>query len=209
MLSSSTDRDNLLGLLAVRNELLSPEALAAATVEWRRDRSRSLGQVLVESGACGRRKCRRSNCLPSSTAAATAPTSGRWPLMPPSNRRPTRPSLLPPLPRRRRQRPQQRPLPGAAAPRQRRPRRGLRRPRRGVESRGRPQGNPGPDTPTIRRAVSVFCWKRRSPAGWNTPVSCPSTVWAVTPTADPTTPCGSSRATACCTPSSASTPTTA
>ena len=47
-------------------------------------------------------------------------------------------------------------------------------------------------TPTTRPAASGSCSRPRSPAGWSTPASSRSTAWAPTPTAGPTTPCGSS-----------------
>ena len=49
------------------------------------------------------------------------------------------------------------------------------------------------DDPT---AASGSCSRPRSPAGWSTRGSSRSTGWAPTPTAAPTTPCGSSGATA-------------
>jgi hypothetical protein len=46
----TTDRNALLGALALRSELVAPEALAEVKAEWERDRSRSLGQILVARG---------------------------------------------------------------------------------------------------------------------------------------------------------------
>ena len=51
-------------------------------------------------------------------------------------------------------------------------------------------------TPMIPRAAPDSSSRPRSPAGWSTPASSRSTAWAATPTAGPTTPCGSSAATA-------------
>ena len=51
-----------------------------------------------------------------------------------------------------------------------------------------------------------FCSRPRSPAGWNIRESSRSMAWAPTPTAVPTTPCGSSGAIASRRPSSGSTP---
>ena len=50
MSASSTDRNMLLGFLAVRVDLITEQALAASTADWERDRSRSLGQLLVARG---------------------------------------------------------------------------------------------------------------------------------------------------------------
>ena len=50
MSALTNNRGALLGALAIRNELLTQEALAAATVEWQRDDTRPLGQVLLERG---------------------------------------------------------------------------------------------------------------------------------------------------------------
>ena len=50
MSQPTPDRNLLLGALAVRNDLVTPEALAAAVSEWERDGSRSLGQVLLARG---------------------------------------------------------------------------------------------------------------------------------------------------------------
>src|ERR1044072_5928394 len=47
MSSSSPDRNALLGLLAVRIELLTPEALAEAVHAWERDPREPLGPFLV------------------------------------------------------------------------------------------------------------------------------------------------------------------
>src|SRR2546429_70141 len=44
------DRNALLGLFAVRIELLGPEALAEAVRAWERDASKPLGQFLVAHG---------------------------------------------------------------------------------------------------------------------------------------------------------------
>ncbi len=63
-------------------------------------------------------------------------------------------------------------------------------------------------TPTTRPAAPASCSRPRSPAGWSIPASSRSTAWAPTPTAGPTTPCGSSAATASRRPSPPSTPTT-
>ena len=62
-------------------------------------------------------------------------------------------------------------------------------------------------TPTTRPAAPGSCSRPRSPAAWSTRASSPSTGWAPTPTAGPTTPCGSSAATASRRRSTASTPT--
>ena len=64
-------------------------------------------------------------------------------------------------------------------------------------------------TPTTPTAAPASCSKPRSPAGWSIRASSRSTAWATTPTAGPSTPCGSSRATASRTRSSASTTPTA
>ena len=48
-------------------------------------------------------------------------------------------------------------------------------------------------TPTTRPAGPGSSSRPRSPAGWNIPGSSPSTAWAITTTAGPITPCGSSR----------------
>ena len=53
--------------------------------------------------------------------------------------------------------------------------------------------------------VRGSCSKPRSPAGWNTPASCPFTDWAAARRAAPTMRCGSSRATASRKPSIGST----
>ena len=59
--------------------------------------------------------------------------------------------------------------------------------------------------PTTRTAAPASCSRPRSPGGWSTPASSRSTAWAATPTAGPSTPCGSSRARASRRRSSAST----
>ena len=60
---STSDRNALLGLLAVRNELLTAEALAAATAEWEQDRSRSFGLILVAQGHLRERDLRALELL--------------------------------------------------------------------------------------------------------------------------------------------------
>jgi serine/threonine-protein kinase len=50
MSQPATDRNLLLGALAVRADLITAEELAAAVAKWERDGSRSLGQVLLARG---------------------------------------------------------------------------------------------------------------------------------------------------------------
>src|SRR5262249_4452207 len=57
-----------------------------------------------------------------------------------------------------------------------------------------------------RAAGPASSARARSPGGWSTRASCPSTAWAATPTAALTTPCASSRASRWARPSPASTP---
>ena len=96
-------------------------------------------------------------------------------------------------------------VPRAPAARRRRPGRGLRGRGPGTAPRGGAQGDQeGTRLPT-RSAGAGSSWRRRSPAGWSTRGSCRSTGWAPTPTAGPSTPCGSSAATTSRRPSSGST----
>ena len=53
MSQPTLDRNRLLGTLAVRTDLVTPKALAAAVAEWEREPSRSLGQVLLAQGHLG------------------------------------------------------------------------------------------------------------------------------------------------------------
>src|SRR4051794_3035475 len=46
-------RNLLFGVLALRLDFLTPDALVAGLDAWVRDRARPLGQVLVERGALG------------------------------------------------------------------------------------------------------------------------------------------------------------
>src|SRR5260370_31640621 len=50
MMQPITDRNVLLGVLAVQLNLVTPESLATARRDWERDPPRSLGQVLVARG---------------------------------------------------------------------------------------------------------------------------------------------------------------
>jgi hypothetical protein len=50
MIQPITDRNTLLGILAVRHNFLTAASLATARSEWERDPARSLGQVLVAGG---------------------------------------------------------------------------------------------------------------------------------------------------------------
>ena len=50
MIQPVPDRDVLLGALTVQLNLLTAESLATARSEWERDRSRSLGEVLLARG---------------------------------------------------------------------------------------------------------------------------------------------------------------
>src|SRR5690349_7054175 len=51
MSSSDADRNLLFGVVALQNNFIDRYALVAAFDRWSADKTRSLGQVLVESGA--------------------------------------------------------------------------------------------------------------------------------------------------------------
>src|SRR5947209_3593090 len=51
MVKIAADRDLLLGLLGLQTNLIDQADLVAAFHTWSRDRSRPMGQVLVDSGA--------------------------------------------------------------------------------------------------------------------------------------------------------------
>ena len=236
MAAIAADRHLLFGLLALQNGLIDQVAarrrlpgLDAATSPgpWPTTSS-ALGHL--DADAARRRSRRWSPCTSRSTAATWRRA---WPPIPagrstreslaalgdPDDRADAQPARLrSPAGRRRRRRPHgqlrrrhrhlRRPaVPRPAAPRPGRPGRRLRRPRRRAAPRGGAQADPRPARRRPDQPRPASCSRPRSPAGWSTRGSSRSTAWAPTATAGPTTPCGSSAATASRRPSTASTPT--
>ena len=227
---ADANRSLLFGLLALQNGLIDQGQLVAAFQAWTRDKARPLADHLVALGdldaeqragveaLVARHLKKHGGDLEQSLAAISAGRSTRESLAGIGDAD-IEASLVPPWLQRRdcgggRHGPQPRAMPPA----------GRRQTASGSAScahmpraASAPSSSPSTSelhrevalkqildraTPTTRPAASGSCWRRRSPAGWSTRGSSRSTAWGPTATAGPTTPCGSSAATASRRPSS-------
>ena len=222
LMSRSTDRDLLFGLLALQNNFIDRDALVDAFHRWTGDRSQPLDRILLDRGALSpslhalltglvEEHIKRHGGDPErSLAALSSIGSVREDLA-----RIADPDLHASLAHVSAARRRRRPIP--TGPSRRGPSGNRRRPAADSASSARtPRAawarSPSPwtrsstarwrsrrsrtATPTSRTAAPGSCRRRRSPASWSIPASSPSTAWATTPPAGRSTPCGSSRATA-------------
>ena len=214
-MAAAADRHLLFGLLALQTGIIDQGQLVAAFQAWTLDKMRNLADILVARGDLERRPARpaggpRRPASPEARRRREEPGRGTGepfrPRQPGGARRAGdrghtrtgRPQQERPGHRRRRRRPRphrqhcrglghlRRPaVPHPAAACAGRPGGRLRGARRRIAPRGGLEADPRASTRTTRSAGSGSSPRPRSPAGWSTPASSPSTAWARMPAGRP------------------------